>query len=521
MHVAHLRRQSTWRGVVGLEIHAQVSSKSKLFSGASTAYGAPANSQVSFFDAALPGTLPVLNRRCVEAAVATALVLRCRLNPSSRFDRKHYFYADMPAGYQITQYHSPVASGGHLEYVDYVFGRDSVAKVKAARITQVQIEQDSGKSMYDTAAGQSLVDLNRAGIGLMEIVTEPDFCSGDEAAAFVRELHAVLKCIGSCDGRMEEGALRVDANISVHRPDEPLGTRVEVKNLNSFKHVAAAIDYEIDRQCRVLASGHAIVNETRSYDSEKRATIAMRDKEKLQDYRIMPEPNLPPLRLRIPQSSSAHGSEVVAQRSTSGELDVGPIDAALPELPASTRRRLVSDYRLTLERAVLLMSYDGFLQLFHDVCRRVPTAEPARICSFLVRQVLTVLNESGLSATGSPTLAVQVASVCEGIEQNFITEATAKKILDVWHTGTVEDRLASMHDIVLQKGWQKITDASQVRSLVAGVIANNRKPALQYKQKKHRALFTKLMTKLMEQSEHRIDYVTAAALLEEEVAKLS
>uniref|UniRef100_A0A3Q3VZ68 Glutamyl-tRNA amidotransferase subunit B n=1 Tax=Mola mola TaxID=94237 RepID=A0A3Q3VZ68_MOLML len=271
-------------GVVGLEIHAQINSNTKLFSGSSVRFSAPPNSLVSFFDASLPGTLPVLNKRCVEAVVMTGLALNCTINKKSLFDRKHYFYADLPAGYQITQQRQPTAVNGRLTY-SFLEGKKRSQVTKTVSIKQIQLEQDSGKSLHDDVRGQTLIDLNRAGVGLMELVMEPDMSCGEEAAAAVRELQLILQTLDTCQGNMSEGQLRVDANVSVHKPGEPLGIRTEVKNINSIRYLAKAIDYEIQRQIDILQSGGRVQNETRAYDSKSGETVPMRDKEGLQDYR--------------------------------------------------------------------------------------------------------------------------------------------------------------------------------------------------------------------------------------------
>ncbi|TKC50653.1 hypothetical protein EI555_010857 [Monodon monoceros] len=284
-HSFILSCEREWAAVVGLEIHAQIASNSKLFSGSQVDFAAPPNSLVSFFDASLPGTLPVLNRRCVEAAVMTGLALDCHINRRSLFDRKHYFYADLPAGYQITQQRLPIAVNGSLVYSVCVGKRQSQMVTKTAGVKQIQLEQDSGKSLHDSLRSQTLVDLNRAGVGLLEVVLEPDMSCGEEAAAAIRELQLILQALGTSQANMAEGQLRVDANISVHNPGEPLGVRTEVKNLNSARFLAKAIDYEIQRQINELENGGKILNETRSFDYKLGCTVPMRDKEGKQDYR--------------------------------------------------------------------------------------------------------------------------------------------------------------------------------------------------------------------------------------------
>ncbi|KAL8608436.1 hypothetical protein ACOMHN_002669 [Nucella lapillus] len=341
--------KSDWQSRVGLEVHAQITSRSKLFSGAATRYGAPVNTQVAAFDAALPGTLPVLNQACVEAGLLTAVALGCTVNAVSAFDRKHYFYADMPAGYQITQQRQPLAQGGQLDFV-YVRCREGekvTAETRTCRLIQLQLEQDSGKSLHDFHSRRSLIDLNRAGIGLMELVTHPDLIGGEDAACFVRELQLLLKALGTCNGKMQEGSLRVDANISVNKPGEPWGVRTEVKNINSVRNVSKAIDYEILRQIDILENGGQVENETRGFDAETSETVQMRDKEKLLDYRFMPEPNLPPLRV---YSRSQAGAQPASTRGVVLE----DIAERLPELPGEVRARLQQEHGLSPTAASLL-----------------------------------------------------------------------------------------------------------------------------------------------------------------------
>lgn len=318
-------------------------SRSKLFSGSSTEFGLPVNTAVSFFDASTPGTLPVLNRECVGAGLKTALALNCSVNPVSMFDRKHYFYADMPNGYQITQQRQPLATDGHLDLL--ILGPNTKKPYKkSVRLIQLQLEQDSGKSLHDECAGQSLVDLNRAGVPLMELVFAPDLSDGEEAAALVKELTLILTRLGTCSCRMEEGALRVDANVSVNRVGDALGTRTEIKNIGSVRAVANAIAFEIQRQIRVKEEGGVIHNETRAWNANSRETVSMRDKEVLQDYRFMPEPNLPPLHVNT--------SEEEVKESV---FNVKDIRMELPELPEETRRKLCETYELSLEAAVILV----------------------------------------------------------------------------------------------------------------------------------------------------------------------
>ncbi|KAL1130890.1 hypothetical protein AAG570_012131, partial [Ranatra chinensis] len=336
-------RQSKWLSVVGLEIHAQINTVSKLFSGSPTSFGSAPNSNVSLFDAAIPGTLPVLNKKCIEAGVITALALSCRVNPLSTFDRKHYFYADLPAGYQITQQRAPLASDGQLSFQVFTPGVNKMPYQKISKIKQIQLEQDSGKSFHDEIEKKSLIDLNRAGIPLMELVFEPDLNDGEEAAALIKELSLILLTIDTCTCKMEEGALRVDANISVSQNSGNLGTRTEIKNIGSVRGVAKAVDFEIERQIEILENGGEIVNETRAWDPTTGVTLPMRDKEVKQDYRFMPEPNLLPLRLNV------GGNRI------EGLINVEDLRRKVPELPEDTRQKLIRDYGLPATFAIILV----------------------------------------------------------------------------------------------------------------------------------------------------------------------
>lgn len=357
-----------WQAVVGLEIHAQIAAAAKMFSAAPVAFAAAPNSLVAFWDAALPGCLPVLNARCVEAGVATALALGARVNRVSAFDRKHYFYGDLPAGYQITQQRVPLAEGGA---VDVGFGADA----RQVRIARLHLEHDSGKSLH-TAPAATLVDLNRAGVGLMEIVTQPDLRGGEEAAAFVHALLLLLRALGTCHGRLEEGSLRVDANVSVRpRAGAALGVRCEIKNINGLRFLAKAVDHEIARHVAVLEGGGQLVSETRTYDAESNTTLSMRAKEGEVDYRYMPEPDLPPLRL---------SDEYIAR-----------LHAALPELPRQAALRLVTQ-GLTLDDSRTLVDEPGGVA-FMDECLALLPGEGALLSGWIVSDLFAALREQGLT----------------------------------------------------------------------------------------------------------------------------
>ncbi|XP_007189469.1 glutamyl-tRNA(Gln) amidotransferase subunit B, mitochondrial isoform X1 [Balaenoptera acutorostrata] len=416
-----------WAAVVGLEIHAQIASNSKLFSGSQVDFAAPPNSLVSFFDASLPGTLPVLNRRCVEAAVMTGLALDCHINRKSLFDRKHYFYADLPAGYQITQQRLPIAVNGSLAYSVCVGQRWSQMVTRTVGVKQIQLEQDSGKSLHDNLRSQTLIDLNRAGVGLLEVVLEPDMSCGEEAAAAIRELQLILQALGTSQANMAEGQLRVDANISVHHPGEPLGVRTEVKNLNSARFLAKAIDYEIQRQISELENGGKILNETRSFDYKLGCTVPMRDKEGKQDYRFMPEPNLPPL-LLYDSGSLPTGAD------PQQVIDIDQLREQLPELPRVTREKLVRQYGMRPEHSFALLNEVGLLEFFQNVMKET-RAEPKKVTSWVLNTFLGFLKQQNLAVSESPVTPSALAELLDLLDRKAISSSAAKQVFEeLWRS---------------------------------------------------------------------------------------
>uniref|UniRef100_A0A7N8Y4M9 Glutamyl-tRNA(Gln) amidotransferase subunit B, mitochondrial n=1 Tax=Mastacembelus armatus TaxID=205130 RepID=A0A7N8Y4M9_9TELE len=446
-------------GVVGLEIHAQVNSNTKLFSSSPVCFSAPPNSLVSFFDASLPGTLPVLNRRCVEAAVMTGLALNCTINRKSLFDRKHYFYADLPAGYQITQQRQPIAVDGMMTYSRLEGKKGSQVIRRNVRIKQIQLEQDSGKSLHDDVHSQTLIDLNRAGVGLMELVMEPDMSCGEEAAAAVRELQLILQALGTCQGNMSEGQLRVDANVSVHRPGEPLGIRTEVKNINSVRYLARAIDYEIQRQIDVLQRGGTVQNETRAYDSKSGETIPMRDKEGLQDYRFMPEPNLPPLIVYEDNASLPTGIDacqaVVVQKIREG----------LPELPSVKRDRLVQTYGILPEHSFTLVNEDGLVEFFEAVLKATKK-EPRKVIGWVTNELLGHLKQKDMSVAESPISPLALAELLELQETGHISSSVAKQVFqEMWRSS---DK-SPLH-IIQEQDLGLVSDATQLHKICQKVV---------------------------------------------------
>src|SRR6202790_3724025 len=366
-------RTGQWETVIGLEVHAQVTAKAKLFSGAATAFGAAPNTQVSPVDAAFPGMLPVINRHCVEQAVKTGLGLDAAINLVSIFDRKNYFYPDLPAGYQISQYQQPIVGTGRV-ILDMPDGT-----VRNVGITRLHLEQDAGKSLHDQHPRLTYVDLNRAGIGLMEIVSEPDLRSAEEAGIYLRKLRSILRYLGTCDGNMEEGSLRCDCNVSVRRPDEPLGTRCEIKNLNSVRFVMQAIDHEARRQVALIEEGGTVAQQTRLYDSARGVTRRMRSKENDYDYRYFPDPDLLPLVLE-PEW-----------------LD--RLRAELPELPDAKKARFIADLGLSAEDAEVLVAERATAEYFEEVAEG---RDPKAAANWVMGDLFGALNKKALGIEGSP-----------------------------------------------------------------------------------------------------------------------
>ncbi|XP_059121539.1 glutamyl-tRNA(Gln) amidotransferase subunit B, mitochondrial [Peromyscus eremicus] len=494
-----------WAAVVGLEIHAQISSNSKLFSGAQVCFAAPPNSLVSFFDASLPGTLPVLNRRCVEAAVMTGLALNCRINKKSLFDRKHYFYADLPAGYQITQQRFPIAAKGHLTYSTYTGKKRSQVTTKTVRIKQIQLEQDSGKSLHDDLRSQTLIDLNRAGVGLLEVVLEPDLCCGEEAAIAVRELQLILQALGTSQANMAEGQLRVDANISVHHPGEPLGVRTEVKNLNSFRFLAKAIDYEIQRQITELENGGEILNETRSFDYKLGCTMPMRDKEGKQDYRFMPEPNLPPLVLYDATSlpSDADSQQVI---------NIDQLRDMLPELPSATRERLVRQYGMLPEHSFTLVNEVGLLEFFQSVIKET-RAEPKKVTNWVLNTFLYYLKQQNLAVSESPVTPAALAELLDLLDSQAISSSAAKQVFEELWKG--EGKTAAQ--IVSEQQLELMQDREALEQLCQATIDGHPQAVMDVKKRNPKAI-NKLIGLVRKASLSRADPTLIKEILEKKLS---
>uniref|UniRef100_A0A8C0S6R3 Glutamyl-tRNA(Gln) amidotransferase subunit B, mitochondrial n=2 Tax=Canis lupus familiaris TaxID=9615 RepID=A0A8C0S6R3_CANLF len=456
--------EHAWAAVVGLEIHAQISSNSKLFSGSQVQFAAPPNSLVSFFDASLPGTLPVLNRRCVEAAVMTGLALKCHINKKSLFDRKHYFYADLPAGYQITQQRLPIAVNGSLEYSVCVGKKRSQVITRTARIKQIQLEQDSGKSLHDELRSQTLIDLNRA-----------------------------------------EGQLRVDANISVHHPGEPLGVRTEVKNLNSARFLARAIDSEIERQINELENGREILNETRSFDCKLGCTIPMRDKEGKQDYRFMPEPNLPPL-LLYDTASLPPGAD------PQQVINIDRIREQLPELPSETREQLVQQYGMLPEHSFTILNEVGLLEFFQNVIKET-RAEPKKVTSWILNNFLGFLKQQNLAVNESPVTPSALAELLNLLDRKAISSSAAKQVFEeLWRS-----KGKTPSQIVSEKQLELMQDGEALNQVCLAVMEEHPQVVLAMKRGNPRAI-NKLIGLVRKATLSRADPTVIKEILEKKLS---
>ncbi|MGB8602885.1 MAG: Asp-tRNA(Asn)/Glu-tRNA(Gln) amidotransferase subunit GatB [Rhizomicrobium sp.] len=428
-----------WEIVIGLEVHAQVLSQAKLFSGAATAFGADQNSQVSFVDAAMPGMLPVINKFCVEQAVRTGLGLKAQINLFSVFDRKNYFYPDLPQGYQISQFKQPIVGEGEV-FINLADG--STARVGIERL---HLEQDAGKSIHDQSPDYSFVDLNRSGVALMEIVSKPDMRSAEEAAAYVKKLRAIVRYLGTCDGNMDEGSLRADVNVSVRRPGDELGTRCEIKNVNSVRFISQAIEYEARRQIDIIEAGGVIKQETRLFDSHAGETRSMRSKEEAHDYRYFPDPDLLPL--------------VIEQDWVDG------IAATLPELPDAKRERLIG-LGLSAYDATVLVGEKEVADYFDDMLKTGIDAKAA--ANWLANEYLGRLNKAGLAITDGPVPATSNAAIVKMVADSVINGKTAKDVLDIiWAEG------GDPQSVVEARGLKQVTDTGAIEAAVEAVIAAN------------------------------------------------
>jgi aspartyl-tRNA(Asn)/glutamyl-tRNA(Gln) amidotransferase subunit B len=438
-----------WEVVIGLEVHAQVTSQSKLFSGASTEFGGAPNSHVSLVDAAMPGMLPVINAECIKQAVRTGLGLNAKINLKSVFDRKNYFYPDLPQGYQISQYKSPIVGEGEV----------AVATADGETITigieRLHLEQDAGKSLHDQHADMSLVDLNRCGVALMEIVSKPDMRTAEEAKAYVGKLRTVLRYLGTCDGDMEKGSLRADVNVSVRRPGAPLGTRCEIKNVNSIRFIGQSIDHEARRQIGILEDGGRIEQETRLFDPDRGETRPMRNKEEAHDYRYFPDPDLLPLEL--------------------SRAFVDDLRAQLPELPDEKKARLVRDYALSVYDADVLSAERDTADFFEQVASG---RDPKAAANWVINELAGRLNKEGMAIAASPVSPSQLGSLLDLIAAGTISGKIAKDVFEiVWSEG------GDPRALVETRGLAQVTDLSEIAAMVDEIIARNPDKVAQAKAK--------------------------------------
>ncbi len=438
-----------WEVVIGMEVHAQVTSESKLFSGASTAFGGAPNAHVSLVDAAMPGMLPVINEACVRQAVRTGLGLKAAINLRSVFDRKNYFYPDLPQGYQISQYKHPIVGEGEI-IVDLPKGE----QVRVG-IERIHLEQDAGKSLHDQHPTMSHVDLNRSGVALMEIVSKPDLRSSEEARAYLTKLRAILRYLGTSDADMEKGNLRADVNVSVRRPGEPLGTRCEIKNVNSIRFAGQAIEYEARRQIGILEDGGAISQETRLFDPRAGETRSMRSKEEAHDYRYFPDPDLLPLEL--------------------DPATVETIRAGLPELPDEKRARFVADYGLSFYDAGVLVAERASADFFEAVAAGRDAKQAA---NWVVNELFGRLNKEGLGIDESPISAARLGGLLDLLADGTISGKIAKDLFEVMWTEPGEPK-----DLVEARGLRQVTDTGAIEAAVDAVIAANPDKAEQARSK--------------------------------------
>ena len=445
-------KKDKWEIVIGLEIHAQVISNSKLFSGSSTKFGAKPNCQVSLLDASMPGMLPVINQKCLEQAVRTGLGLNAKINNISIFDRKNYFYPDLPQGYQISQYTKPIVGKGLIE-LDLPDGQS-----KKVGITRLHLEQDAGKSIHDMDPKQSFIDLNRAGIALMEIVSDPDIRSAEEAGLFVRKVRSILMYLGTCDGNMEQGSMRGDVNVSVRRPGEDLGTRCEIKNVNSIRYIQQAIDFESRRQIELLESGKKIIQETRLFDASNGETRTMRSKEEAHDYRYFPDPDLLPLKI--------------------SDDFIKKIKANLPELPDAKKERFINDYGLSSYDAGVLVSEKAIADYFEKAAKG---RDSKIIANWVIGDLFALLNKTNKTIEDTPILPESLGELIDFIQDGTISGRIAK---EVFESMAVSGKAAAA--IIEEKGLKQVSDVKELTKVIKQVLSDHPNELSEYKNGKEK-----------------------------------
>jgi aspartyl-tRNA(Asn)/glutamyl-tRNA(Gln) amidotransferase subunit B len=485
-----MKPSGNWEVVVGLETHAQLSTVSKIFSGASTAFGAPPNTEASAVDIALPGVLPVLNKGAVERAIRFGLAVGATIAKRSVFARKNYFYPDLPKGYQISQYEIPVVQGGSIRIVSPTRGEIDVC------LTRAHLEEDAGKSLHEDFHGMTGIDLNRAGTPLLEIVSEPDMRSAEEAVAYAKVLHALVRWIGICDGNMQEGSFRCDANVSVRRAgDAKLGTRCEIKNLNSFRFMQDAIEFEVRRQIELIEDGGTVVQETRLYDPDRHETRSMRSKEDAQDYRYFPDPDLPPLVI--------------------DEKWIERIRTEMPELPEPMAHRFVADYEVPLPDAIQLVANRETARYFEStVSAPVGTELSGKTtANWILGEVSARLNRDGIEIDQAPVRANALGTLLTRIQDNTISGNIAKDVLDAMWAG---EHQGDPDAIIAAKGLRQISDAGAIEKIVDDVLAANAAIVAEYKAGKEKA-FNSLVGKAMAATKNKANPAQVNAILKQKL----
>ncbi len=450
------RKDNVYEVVIGLEVHAQVTSNSKLFSSSSTKFGAEPNTQVSLVDAAFPGMLPVINEYCVKQAIKTGIGLKAKINNKSVFDRKNYFYADLPQGYQISQYKYPIVGEGNV-ILDMSEGQKQVG------IERLHLEQDAGKSIHDVDPSNTLVDLNRSGVALMEIVSKPDLRSPDEVNAYIKKLRSIMRYLGTCDGNMQEGSLRADVNVSVRlKGSTDLGTRCEIKNVNSIKFMQMAIIYEANRQVDLIEEGEEITQETRLFDTKKNETRSMRSKEDAHDYRYFPDPDLLPLEIT--------------------DKFIDQIKSEIPELPDDKKKRFIDDFKVSSYEATILVSDIDTAKYFEEVVAKMGKNRDMKLAvNWITGELFAVLNNKNIEIAQSPISAKNLAKLINLIKNGTISGKIAKIIFELMLDGDVDPQI-----IVEEKGLKQQSDPKALEALIDKIINDNREKAIEYKQGKEK-----------------------------------
>jgi len=483
-----------WEVVIGLETHAQLTTNTKIFSGAPTTFGAEPNTQTSPVDLALPGALPVMNRTAVERAIQFGLAIGAHIAPTSVFARKNYFYPDLPKGYQISQMDLPVVQGGTISFPLEVDGK---TEMKSVQLTRAHLEEDAGKSLHEDYHGMSGIDLNRAGTPLLEIVTEPDMRSAAEAVAYAKALHTLVVWLGICDGNMQEGSFRCDANVSV-RPlgQKEYGTRCEIKNLNSFRFLEDAINYEVRRQIELIEDGGRVVQATRLYDPDKRETREMRSKEDAQDYRYFPDPDLPPLVI--------------------SEEWIARVKAAMPELPGAMRERFMRDYGLSEYDASVLTQSKAMANYFEQVVAAAGGDQAKPAANWLMGDVSSTLNREGMEIDAAPVTPAQLALLLKRIADGTISNKIAKEVFGgMWEARSDSATLAD--DIIEAKGLKQISDSGALEKIVDEVLAANAKSVEEFRAGKEKA-FNALIGQAMKASKGKANPAQLTELLKKKLS---